>query len=184
MTIENFATLSTQEQRSFADELLKKINEECVFTDETDFKLSGIDVDEFSGGLIMMASTADPISVTRKAEWTCATVEDVEDDPGFEANYENHIYDDANKAFKTLSTIIDGYKVTLEIHDVDALDTGAEIEVTSYSREDAGIGHYEYWGDIGYDSRPYVEVEGTITREYSCDLTFFVEVTDTTIEEN
>jgi hypothetical protein len=70
----------------------------------------------------------------------------------------------------------------LEIDDVDEVET-VEVEVDSISHEDAGIGHYEYWGEVGYDSRPYVEVEGTIVKACDCALSLYVEVADTTPEE-
>ena len=80
-----------------------------------------------------------------------------------------------------MSTVIDGYNIELEISDVDANDT-VEIEVDSISHEDAGIGSYEYWGEVGYDSRPYVEVGG-----YYCglrmSLAFLVDPVDTVYED-
>lgn len=40
----------------------------------------------------------------------------------------------------------------------DGLWVGVELEATDYESGDDGIGQYEYWGQIGYDSRPYVKV--------------------------
>ena len=183
MTIENFAAIPFQEQMKFAEALLKTINSENTFSDNTNFEIDGIEVDEFTGGLIVTVSQTNPISVSRKATWTCDSEEDAEDDPGFEADYENYLFEDAKKAFKTLSTVIDGYNVTLEIDDVDEQDTDAEIEIDNISQEDSGIGDYEFWGERGYDSNPYVEVTGTITRECDCALTFYVELAEAAQEE-
>lgn len=42
------------------------------------------------------------------------------------------------------------------------LPTGEELEVTFYgtpTKQDAGIGFYEFWGAKGFDSRPYWSCE-------------------------
>jgi hypothetical protein len=63
-------------------------------------------------------------------------------------------------------------------------------EVEDVSHEDAGIGHYEFWGETGYDSDPYYAVEGTIIEACSCRIVFEVEpvdeapTTEETAEEN
>lgn len=182
MTIENFAALSFQEQMEFATKLLATINSEHTFTADTAFELDGIEADDFTGGLAIAVSHTNPIRVSRKATWTCADAEDADNDPGFEADYENYLFEDAKKAFKTLSTVIEGYSVTLEIDDVDENDADAEIEIDNISHEDAGIGDYEFWGERGHDSRPYVEVTGTIVRECDCALTIYVEPADESAE--
>jgi hypothetical protein len=181
--IENFAELSFKEQKDFAEALLKTINSENIFTEATNFELDGIEADEMTGGLSIMVSQTNPIEVRREASWTCDNEDDASDDPGFEATYENYLFEDAKKVFKTTSTVIDGYEVTLEIGDVEELDTDAEVEVTNISHEDDGIGDYEFWGERGHDSRPYVSVEGTITRECECSLSFFIEPAEATVEE-
>ena len=175
--IENFAALSAQEQREFANSLVKTINSESIFSSEVDFEITRIEADDLTGSLMIEVSHTNAIEVPRKATWTCDDAEDATDDPGFEANYDNSIIEDAKKAFKTLSTVIDGYKISLEISDVDANDA-VDVEVDHISQEDAGIGDYEYWGDVGYDSRPYVEVEGTIVKACDCSLAFFVDPDD------
>lgn len=181
--IENFAALSAQEQREFAVELLTKINSEHIFHDDVTFELVTIETDDLTGGLWIAVSHSGEIDVTRKASWEAADEDDAENDPGHEATYSQSIYDEAKKAFKTLSTVIDGYTVSLEIHDVDEGDT-VEVEVDHISHEDAGIGQYEYWGEIGYDSRPYVEVEGTIVKACDCTLAFSIEAAESVPEEN
>ena len=180
--IENFAALSAQEQMEFATKLLATINSEHVFTADTTFELDSVEADDFAGGLIMLLSHPDTIDVSREATWSCGDEDEASSDPGYDAEYVNSVYEDAKSAFKTLSTVIDGYKISLEIDDVDEVET-VEVEVDSISHEDAGIGHYEYWGEIGYDSRPYVEVEGTIVKACDCALSLYVEIADTTPEE-
>ncbi len=175
--IENFAALPVKEQREFAAALLKTINSEKTFHDDTTFEIINVEADDLTGGLMIEVSHTDFIVVDREANWTCAYEDEAEHDPGFDANYENSIYDDAKKAFKTLSTVIDGYKVSLEVSDVDADET-VEVEVDRISHEDGGIGGYEYFGHSGHDSQPYVEVEGIIAKACDCGLAFFVEPDD------
>ncbi len=172
--IENFNELTEQEVQNFAAELVQKINSERIFVSDTDFKVSEVEADEMTGNLYISVEHADPIEVSREASWTCSSVDDVNNDPGYDADYTNSIFDDAKKAFNTLSATIDGYAVTLDIVDVDATST-VEVEVDGYSEEDAGIGDYEFWGQRGHDSRPYVEVEGTIVSSCECSLSLYVE---------
>lgn len=178
--IENFAVLSAKEQLEFATALLNTINTESTFTSDTNFEFRSVEADELTGGLWIEVSQTNPIEVLRKATWTCDDADDANEYPGFEANYKNSIYEDTRKAFKTLSTVIDGYKVSLEISDVDEGD-GAVESVDDISHENAGIGDYEYWGDVGYDSQPYVEVTGTIVR--SCDCSFALSVEPNNVDE-
>ena len=179
MVIENFAELSFEEQKKFADALVKTINSERIFTDDTNFELDNVEVDELTGGLVLSVSHPDPIKVSREATWTCGTKEEVSDDPGYDADYKESIYKDIEKAFKTLSTVIDGYEVSLQIDDLDS-NEAIEVNVDSYTHEDNGIGHYEFWGERGYDSRPYVEVEGTIVVACDCAISLWIEPEDTT----
>lgn len=178
MIVENFAALSAKEQFEFAEALLKTINTESIFSADTKFELSGVEADDLTGGLWINATQTNPIEVPRRAVWTCNDADDAAEDPGFEADYENTIYEDAEKAFKTNSTIINGYTVTLDISDVD-VGEAVSVEVDSMTNDDAGIGEYEYFGQTGYDSRPYVEVEGTIIKSCDCEFAFFVEAADT-----
>lgn len=181
MTIENFAAIPFQEQMKFAEALLKTINSEKIFTDDTMFELKGIEAEDLTGGLTLIVSHPDTIEVSREATWTCGDAEDAYADPGYDADYENGLFEDAKSAFKTLSTVIDGYDISLEIDDVDEVETG-EVEVDSTSHEDAGIGSYEYWGEIGYDSRPYIEVKGTIKKACDMALAIYVEPADEPVE--
>ena len=178
-TVENFAALPLSEQRKFAEALLKTINSERIFHDDTNFELTGIEVDDISGGINILVSHTDPIAVERHATWVCERSDNPEDDPGNDADYENYFLVDAKNAFKTASTVIDGYKVSLIVSDVDKDDTiDAEVEVENVSDEDDGIGSYEYFGFTGYDSRPYLAVEGTVTCYCECVLAFYVEPND------
>lgn len=177
--IENFADIPAKEQISFATALIKTINSEKTFSDDVQFELVGVEPDDLTGGFVVKVSHDKSIAVARKATWTCDTEEDAEDVPAdFEADFDNYLLDDAKKAFKTLSTTIEGYQVSLEVADADEDDSlDPEAEVENIRHEDAGIGDYEYFGFKGHDSRPYVEVDGIITKYYECAIALYVEPT-------
>ena len=172
--IENFAALSFEEQKKFAEALIKTINSESTFTSDTNFVITNVEADELAGDLLISVDHDAPIEVSREATWACATEDEMRHDPGYDANYTNSLFEDAKKAFKTLSTVIDGYKVLLELDDVDEEET-VEVEVEDYSHEDGGIGDYEFWGHTGHDSQPYIEVVGTIVKACNCAITLLVE---------
>ena len=174
--IENFAALSEQEQQKFAATLLKTINSKKTFVDNNSFKIDRVEADEFTGGLIIEISHTESIDVVRPATWSANDTEDVNDAPEY-PDYINNILEDVKAAFKTTETIINGYKVSLEIVDVDETDT-VDIEVDSYEDADDGIGSYEYWGVRGYDSDPYISVEGTIVKACDCTLALYVDPVD------
>lgn len=180
--IENFAALPVKEQIEFATALLKTINSEKIFTDDTTFEITGVEANDLTGGLEIEVSHANPIEVRREATWTCEDDDYADQDPGYEADYENYIFKDAKKSFKTLSANIEGYTVSLEVIDADAGKT-VDIEVDNISHEDDGIGDYEHFGFRGHDSRPYIAVKGVITKECECSLAFSVEPADETAVE-
>ena len=70
---------------------------------------------------------------------------------------------------KTLNTILE-----VPFND-DILSVKLQIE---YHIVDFGIGHYEYWGIKGYDSRPGVEINQVIY-----DQSFFTAEQNAAIEE-
>jgi hypothetical protein len=176
--IENFDAISVQEQMKFAEALLKTINSERIFSDQTSFELVDIDASDMTGGLSIHIAQTNPIEVERKATWTAADEDDAEYPDPSDIEYDNSSDTDALNAFKTSSTVIDGYKVELEVADVDEEYDPVEVEIEHISHEDAGIGRYEYWGDIGYDSRPYVSVEGVVVTSCDCALYLSVEPVD------
>ena len=175
--IENFAALSEKEQREFAAALVKTINSESTFIDNTTLDIVDVEADDLTGGLFIEVSHEPLIDVRRKATWYCDSEAHAEEDPGYDADYTEAITTDAEKAFKTLSTEIDGYTVSLEVEDADK-EEFIEVEVDEITHEDDGIGDYEYFGFTGHDSRPYVAVEGTVVQACSCVLVLFVEPTE------
>lgn len=175
--VENLTELSVDEQIKLAKDLIEKINSERIFIDETSFEFQDVDIDKTSKGLCISISTSNPISISREATWSAGTEEGATEDPGNNAEFEYSLIADAKKSFKTLGCEIDGYKVSLQIDDVEKDETtDAEVEVVNLTHEDAGIGSYEFWGFKGYDSQPYVAAEGVITADYDCNLTFFVDL--------
>ena len=174
--IENFDAIPVQEQMKFAEALLKTINSERIFSDQTNFELRDVEAAPFTGGLYIGVNLTNPIEVERKATWTAANEDDAESAAyDLEAAYDNIVDKDALKAFKADSAVIDGYNVELQIEDVDEAIRPIEVEVDSISHEDSGAGFYEYGGFEGYDSRPYVEVSGTLVHSCDCYLSLYVE---------
>lgn len=174
MVIENFSALSQEELKQFAEKLLDKINTENIFSKETDFRFSDSDAiwaDEMTGDLIIALDTVDDVYVAVKATWQAP-----EDDPGDCEDADEESPDFAEVFSKEV--IIDGYKVTLSVDDYDFVERD-DVQVDSYSHEDSGIGYYEFWGQTGYDSHPYLEVEGTFTNTYKVYVSLTVEPAET-----
>ncbi len=180
--IENLAALSEQEQKAFAEALLKTINSEGTFTSEAHFEFDRVEADDVTGGLYILGASVDTMSIPRPATWQAGSEDDIGQDPGRDAEYANSESEDAEAAFKTTSTVIDGYKVTLKVDEIQEEDT-EDVEVTDYTHEDDGIGWNEYWGVMQYDSRPYLEVTGILTKACYCFITLFVEPADATNTE-
>ena len=178
--IENFAALSEQEQIEFAEALVKTINTEKTFAD-VNFTISDVGVDDMTGQLFVEATHDDTLEIKRKASWQAEDSESAELDPGYDADYKQSIYEDAAQAFKTLSATLEGYRVSVSVEDVDDAAEGS-VQIDNLSHEDSGIGNYEYFGFTGYDSNPYVEVEGTVIKDVICQLTFWVEPAEETAE--
>lgn len=174
--IENFAELSEQEQRAFAEALMKTINSEHIFTGETDFKVLSVEADEMTGGLYIETTNTDPIEARCKATWQAADEEGAYDAPS-DADFTVSVYDAVEASFKTKEAVIEGYEV--DFHEVNYVDEEFDsVEIDNISYEDSGIGSYEFWGDVGYDSREYVEVKGTVIYNCTCGIYFYVEPAD------
>lgn len=171
--IDNFSALPENELQKFATELVQKINDEGLFTDEDHFKIVEVQADEMTGDLVIGVDAS--IEVPRSAEWICYEEDEINDKPEYDrTEYPKSDTEEIKKALKATSVELDGYRVTIEVDDWD-FDDITEVSVDTWSEEDAGIGHYEYWGHEGYDSRPYYEVSGTLTTECRCAFTFSVE---------
>lgn len=180
--IENFAALSEKEQRDFAEALVKTINSEGTFSSDYKFNIVKVEPDELSGGLDIMIETPTSIKVPREATWSC---EDPEDIPSCnDVDYMNsYTFEDIEKVFKTVTTELNGYKITLDVTDYNYTDEDVEVIVDKVEEADSGIGEYEYWGQRGFDSHPYLEVEGTLIEPYDCALTLFVDPIDAALSE-
>jgi hypothetical protein len=179
--IENFAELPEKERRDFAEALIKTINSESLFSSDVNFEVVNVYADEFTGGLVVEVDHSDTIEVDRKGKWQANSEEEANEVESifdtYAIEYEEQAEADALDAFKTTATVLDGYKVSLEIADVDTIKI-ASVEADHISQADAGIGRYEYMGHVEYDSQPYVEAEGTVTVECVCSIAFFVEPDD------
>ena len=111
--IENFTALSEKEQREFAEALVKTINSEHTFIDNTTFEIVKLEADDLTGGLVIEVSHEPLIEVKREAVWYCDSEEDAEENPGYDADYREALAVDAEKAFKTLTTEIDVCSLSL-----------------------------------------------------------------------
>ena len=162
--IQNFSVLPVQEQRQFAADLINKINSSKIFSDDAVFSLDDVEANDITGGLYLEV-TAKDVYFERDVTWDENDDEDILSYYGPRSSmpdgldFVESVFSDVMAGFKVKSATLDGY--TLEIEDVaDTADEKIEeIEVKHVRHEDAGIGHYEYWGYEGYDSRPYIEVE-------------------------
>ena len=172
-TIINFNDLEIHELQSFAEDFVDKINTGNILTSDANFEVENVEADELSGDLaISIFNKNYYIPVARKATWQSANEEEARNpiDPDFHYS----IYEDVEKAFNVREFEIDGYKVTVEIDDVNDEEV-IDVDPESISSEDSGIGDYEFFGMRGHDSNPYYEVEGTITLGCTCFLTLWVE---------
>ena len=175
MSVENFSELPDEELQQLASMLIQKMNSSSTFVSNNKFVIDDAMADELTGNLLISVYTEDPVSVQRKATWVVDTIDDVDNSEKLEdVDYLNSIYVDTTSAFKTSTATVDGYKVTMHVDDVDDLGI-VETAVDRYSEEDAGIGNYEYFGFNGYDSRPYVEVDGVTTNSCTCYITIEIE---------
>lgn len=168
----NFLEASEQELKQFAEKLIATINTERSFTDETKLLLSNepdaIEVGDLDGNLyIGIVHEEDTIDVEREAFWTAPDRESADEPEDSDIEYRERLETDARKAFKTLFVELEGYKVTLVIQDAEEVEL-VDAHIDTCTDEDAGYGRTEFWGVIDYDSRPYVECEGTLT--VACDI--------------
>lgn len=172
--VKDFVELSVEEQINFARTLVEELNTNNIFLEVTDLEFQDVYVEDTQ--VVIDLSLKNPIKVSRQATWQAGTEEGAEEDPGDNAAYDTTLRDEVKKAFKALDTEFGGYHLELQLEDIEEDETvEAEIEINHLSHEDSGIGSYEFWGFKGYDSNPYVEVEGTVTKAYNCTLTLVVE---------
>ena len=173
--IENFAALSREEQKAFAVALVKTINSESTFSDSVNFSLAEVQAFDHTGDLSVFVETTEPLEVSREARWDVYDEDELHSTPDeSDVEYVDTLQRDVQRAFKAASAEVEGYKVTLEVSDVEEEDT-VEVEVTNTTEEDSGIGSYEYAGSRGYDSHPYLEVEGNIVK--ACSVLIELSVT-------
>lgn len=161
--IDNFNLLSEEEKKQIAEEFITKINEQNLLSNEVDIELVEVlEGDELDGGLNIVFATVDALPFERVGHWQVGDEDELHSTPKiFDVEFDETIYKDAKAAFKTTSLQLDGYNISIDDIDVDD-ESIDEVEVEDYTHEDSGIGHYEYWGFEGYDSHPYIEVNGTL----------------------
>lgn len=159
--IDNFSILSPEEQMKFAQELLAKVNAAQTFLHGDEMKLDELEANELDGSLDIFFSVED-FEVGREAEWQVGNEDEAYQTPRYsDVEFTGRAADEVKAEFKTTRAEFEGYQLEITNLQIDDQDI-TNSEVASTSDEDAGIGHYEYWGAEGYDSRPYVQVEGTV----------------------
>ena len=169
--IENFNLLSEQEQQQFAEQLVAKINAENIFLPENVLKVLEVGADELTGNLWISLDHEDSIVAARPAGWTVWSEDDTHHPEEEDIEFYNDIKTDVQAEFKTMSAVIDGYKVTV---DIDVLDWDRDdIEVDSVDEQDDGF-EYEYWGMSGYKDESSWECEGTVY--YACGVGILLDV--------
>lgn len=169
--IENFAELSAQEQKTFADNLIEKINEEGLFTEYFDFRLTESDyyrdqavkVDEMTGNLELTVESTTLLEFVREATWIGDSKYDTD---GSDVDFIGNDREEFIKQYIHATTAtIDGYLVTFKLEDV-VYDNETSIEVTDYDAESGGGDSYEYWGSTVYDDEYTIY---HLTGEYTYD---------------
>lgn len=151
--IDNFSLLSEEELLQFAQEFLAHINESKVFSDSITFEdidpMYGVEANEMDGSLTIHVYFDD---FDYELEFEA---EDLEDSP-HNWDYQQSAEQAIAAQFKTSKATIAGYNVEFGVDDAPNEEvTDYEITERVTNEDDAGIGHYEFWGFEGFDSRPY-----------------------------
>ncbi len=189
--IENFVELSEQELKEFADKLVKTINSESLLSDETNFKLADLEVDELSGNLSIFVETEEAVEVSRECTWMCYDEDDIHSKPSeSDVDFDDRLDNDVLNALKSNEFEVEGYKISVDYEDGETSDC-VDFEVTDYEEGEGGIGDYEFWGFRGHDSYPEYEVHGILVcaHDFALRLTVepitgYREVTEEVEEEN
>ena len=175
--IENFAALTEQEQRQFAEQLVAKINAENIILPGNTLTILEVEADELTGNLWISLDHEDGIVAARPAGWTTGSEEYTNHPASENIEYANTIDEDARKELKTLSAVVDGYNVTVTTDVVDWDEDEFEVDSTDYQKDGFS---YEYWGTSGYEDTSYYECEGTVY--CTCTVAINLEV-EPSIEE-
>lgn len=184
--IENFAALPEQEQRDFADSLVKTINSEGTFSSDTDFRILETEANDITGALEIFVETTEALNVPRSAIWIQYNEDEIHSKPDHDTNieYKDNLEKDILKVLNTTSLELDGYKISVKLEDYDEVEEIAEFEVNDYEHTEDGLGWYEYQGREYYDSYDEYKINGTITSTINVSLTFIVEPIDAVSDDS
>lgn len=140
--------------------LLKNIVNQIKFPGEPDVTIDYAAITESDEGTFLVPVELRTVTLPVSCVWEGDSegnysTDDIDIDAEKEAeNYIKNIQTPVEFAEGVLTDV--SYE---DIHDYTITDT----EVTKVTEEDAGIGSYEYWGTVGYDSQPYTEISGVVT---------------------
>lgn len=140
--------------------LLKSIVDQIKFPGDPDVTIDYAAITESDEGTFLVPVELHTVKLPVSCVWEGDTegnysVDDIDIDAEKEA--ENYI-----KTIQTPSEFMEGILTDVSYEDIHDY-TIADTEVTKMTEEDAGIGSYEYWGTVGYDSQPYTEISGIVT---------------------
>ena len=186
--IQDFNTLSVEEQKAFAVNLVAKVNELKPFLKDIAFNIEETEADSLSGDLYINVTyseggDAEYLTIEREASWDCNEWSDPEDEQLYVTpnnydntiEFENDLKTDILKAFKATETIIDGYKVNISVDDCYGGTIVDVVDVKKWHHDDAGIGWYDYGDGRFLDSHPYVEIDdGILAQECEVYLSLVV----------
>lgn len=174
--VDDFSKLSEQQIKQLSNKIIDKINAEHLFFDFDITLVGDPQVDAATGDLLLQADSADTVYVSRQAHWTCSIYdEDCTEEAPKNPEFAEDLMDDIQEAFPTKTISIDGYSVTMTVW--DAMYTTQQCipsEIINAEEEDDGIGSYEYWGQIGWDSRPYRAIDGILDCPVSISISLTV----------
>lgn len=160
------------------DSAMKVFNALCDGTFNFDSSVDYARVEDADGPdtAILVGCNA---TMTLQADWDGTENDDTPDNSS-EVNLQDgdspiDALEDAIRHNVTFPIILSNGKKVVDFEIADGDYSMTDYSVDSSSHEDDGIGSYEYWGMVGYDSKPYVRYVGKITYDITCSIFLSIE---------